>query len=271
MKRVLWLVVCFACGAPRPAHPAADSRVLRLLDGAAAIRADGSATENGATFRTVVDGSPQPPAIVADATRGQVLAFTVPSDASGHKQRIEYKIALAADPDGLHFDNARYAGFWFQLPVAPAPFRGSAIFWQAWQGFPYGPPISLKITAGTAAPYRAKLAIRNASVGPDSSVPDIEVWSGAVIEPGAWHAFLLYVEPRFAGGGALTLWIDGAKVVEWTGAIGYDPAHVAGAYHGLDIKDGIYQPDANDGHTFLFDRIVVATTFDAAAKALGWQ
>ncbi len=85
-----------------------------------------------------------------------------------------------------------------------------------------------------------------------------------------WHTFLIYIEPRFDGTGHLELWIDNTAVLEWSGAIGYDPTQVAGAYAGLDIKDGIYQPEANNGHTFYFDQIVVATTYADAAAALGW-
>ena len=248
-------------------------RVLRALDGAARIDADGSATENGVTFATVKDGAPALPSLALDETLGQALSITVPTDTSGHKQRFEWKILQAADTDGLHFDNARYAGFAVKLPASPAPdaFLGSAIFWQAWQGYPYGPPISLKVATSSASPFRVKLAIRNATVGPDSTVPDIELWSGAVLDPGTWHTFLVYAEPRFAGGGRLKLWVDGSKVLDWTGAIGYDPSQIAGAYDGLDIKDGIYQPNANNGHTFLFDHIVVTTSYATAAHALGWQ
>jgi hypothetical protein len=248
-------------------------RILRLLDGDAAIQPDGSATENGTTYPTVIDGAPQLPTIIADDQLGNVIAFAVPTDTTGNKQRIEYKIVRAADPDGLHFDNARYAGFAVQLPAdpSPQPFLSSTIFWQAWQGSPFGPPISLKIMASDSPPYRVKLAIRNASVGPDSSVPDIELWSDAVMDVGTWHAFVIYVSPRFDGGSELKLWMDGTKLLDWQGAIGYDPSQVVGAYDGLDIKDGIYQPSANNGHTFLFDHIVVSTGFGAAALALGWQ
>jgi hypothetical protein len=256
---------------PTDTNPTSPGRVLRALDGAATIAADWSASENGETFATVKDGNPQMPSVVLDEVLRQVLSITVPTDTSGHKQRFEWKILQASDPDGLHFDNARYAGFQVQLPASPAPFLGSAIIWQAWQGYPYGPPVSLKMATGSASPYRMRLSIRNSTVGPDSTVPDIEVWNGAVLDPGTWHAFLIYVEPRFAGGGALKLWIDGTKVLDWTGAIGYDPSQIAGAYGGLDIKDGIYQPDANNGHTFLFDHVVVTTSYAAAAHALGWQ
>jgi polysaccharide lyase-like protein len=247
-------------------------RVLRLLTGdATTIRADGSAREKGIDYTTVKDGTPELPAITTEHAFGTAgIAFTVPTDPSGHKQRIEYKLARAADADGLHFDNARYAGFAFMLPASSAPFQSSAILWQAWQGYPFGPPVSLKLTADSAPPYRMKLAIRNAATGPDSATPDVEVWSDSIIQPGAWHTFLVYVEPRPGGRGRLKLWIDAQKVVDWTGAIGYDPKHVPGAYDGLDVKIGIYQPDANLGHTFVFDAIVVTTSYAAAAATLGW-
>jgi Polysaccharide lyase len=260
-------------GDATPDSTASTGRVLRDLDGAAMLRGDGAATEHGITFATVKDGTPALPTIALDPTLGKVLAITVPTDPSGHKQRFEWKIAQAADRDGLHFDNARYAGFAVKLPATPAPepFLGSAIFWQAWQGYPYGPPVSLKVVKSSAAPYRVKLAIRNSTVGPDSTVPDIELWGADMLDVDSWHTFLVYVEPRFAGGGGLKLWVDGTKVLDWSGAIGYDPSRVAGAYSGLDIKDGIYQPGANNGHTFLFDHIVVTTSYATAAHVLGWQ
>jgi hypothetical protein len=251
---------------------AGTSSPLRLLTGdSTAIAADWTASEGGHHFDVVKDGAPVQPWISsAHAAGAKSIAFQVPTDTSGHKQRVEYKIALASDADGLHFDNARYAGFAFKLGAAPAPFTSSAIFWQAWQGFPYGPPISLKFEKSDAPPFRVRLAIRNSTTGPDSTVPDVTVWSAALIQPDVWHTFLIYVEPRFAGTGHLKMWIDGARVLDWSGAIGYDPAQVAGAYAGLDVKNGIYQPSSNNGHTFYFDQIVFATTYADAAAALGW-
>jgi Polysaccharide lyase len=248
--------------------------VLRLITGDQTVIApDWTASEGGDTFDVVKDGSPLEPWISSAHFAGDhSLAFGVPSDMSGHKERVEYKVAQASDRDGLHFDNARYAGFAFKLGGDPAPFLDSAIFWQAWQGYPYGPPVSLKFEASAAPPYRIKLAIRNPSTGPSSTTPDIELWSASMIDPDTWHTFLIYVEPRFAGDGEIKMWIDGTRVLAWSGAIGYDPTDPSapGAYAGLDIKDGIYQPDANNGHTFYFDQIVVATTYAAAANALGW-
>jgi hypothetical protein len=277
MKVCTLLALLSACApvSPQPAEIESGDQLaplLRLLDGeGTVIHDDWSASEGGQDFAVVTDGTPEKPwRSTAHAFGAASLAFAVPTDMSGHKQRVEYKVARAEDADGLHFDNARYAGFAIKLPSSPAPFLGSAIFWQAWQGYPWGPPVSLKIGAGNQAPYTVRLAVRNPGVGPDSTVPDIEIWSGNVLQPNRWYTFLVYLKPRFDGGGEVKLWIDGVRVVDWSGAIGYDPAKVAGAYDGLDIKDGIYQPSANNGHTFYFDQIVVATSYASAAAKLGW-
>jgi hypothetical protein len=254
------------------AHPGTDGSVIRRLDGeGTVIAADWSASEDGEQFAPVKDGTPQKPWISSAHASGKgSIAFSVPTDESGQKQRVEYKIAQAADADGLHFDNDRWVGFAFKLGASPAPFEGTAIFWQAWQGYPWGPPVSLKLVRGAAPPYEVRLAIRNTSVGPDSSVPDIEVWRGAIIQPDTWVRFMVHVVPRFASDGEVTLWVDDAEVVDWHGPIGYDPAAVAGAYNGLDLKNGIYQPTANQGHTFYLDDMVVGTSYDAVAAVLGW-
>lgn len=237
----------------------ATARTLRILDGdSTTIADDWTATSAGYHFDVVTDGAPDKPWISsAHLVGAHSLAFRVPSDASGHKQRIEYKIAHASDPDGLHFDNARYFSFAFKLEPDPAPFLGSAIIWQAWQGYPWGPPASLKIVASNAAPYRLKLAIRNSTTGPDSTVPDLEVWSGAVVEPNRWYRVVVYIKPRHDETGDIALWLDGEKLVERTGELGYEPADVDGAYDGLDVKNGIYQPNANNGHTIYFDQILM--------------
>jgi hypothetical protein len=258
-------------GNPADDSTATSSQVLRQLTGdATTIADDWTASEGGMTFAVVKDGNPDKPWISSEHFAGSAsLAFTVPSDDSGHKERVEYKLLPAADPQGLHFDNARYTAFAMKLEPTPQPFLGTAIFWQAWQGFPWGPPVSLKFSAGNAAPYKIRLAIRNASIGTDSTVPDIELWSGDMIQPNKWYRFIAYVKPRPSGGGNVKLWIDGTKVLDWTGAIGYDPATTPKVENGLDLKAGLYQPDVNNGHTLYFDQVTVTTAFATANAALG--
>ncbi len=244
--------------------------VIRQLTGdATTIADDWHASEGGATFAVVRDGTPVKPWLSSAHFAGdKSLAFQVPTDTSGHKERVEYKLLPADDPAGLHFDNARYTAFAMKLEATPQPFLGTTIFWQAWQGYPWGPPVSLKFEKGDTAPYKIRLAVRNASVGPDSTNPDIEIWNASAIQPNTWYRFIVYVRPRLDGTGEVKLWLDGTKVLDWTGAIGYDPAAVQGSLNGLDLKAGIYQPNVNNGRTMYFDQVTVTSTFAAAQAAL---
>ncbi len=241
--------------------------VYRALTGdATTINANWSASEGGNSFAVVTNGSPLKPWIATEHFAGSSsVAFQVITNLSGDTERVEYKILQAADTNGLHFDNARYSGFAFKLAAPTAPFASSTIFWQAWQGAPWGPPAMLKFATDSSPPYRIRLTIRNMTTGPDSTNADFEVWAGSVIQPDTWYSVVVYLAPRLDASGNIKLWINGTNQVNWSGQIGYDPAQVAGTMNGLDIKNGIYQPDANNGHTFYFDQIKVADTFAEAS------
>ena len=74
------------------------------------------------------------------------------------------------------------------------------------------------------------------------------------------------MSPRYTNNnGSIRLWINGTNYINCTTNIGYDPSLVSGAYDGLDIKNGMYQPNANNGHTVYFDQIMFADTFNEAA------
>jgi hypothetical protein len=245
-----------------------SATVFRMLTGDyTTINTDWSAYENGDTFATVESGSPLQPLISTQHFAGNnSIQIQVPTDNSGSKERFEYQIAAAADPDGLHFDNARYSGFAFKLGSPADAFQSSDLFWQAWQGSPWGPPASLKLTTDSSAPFTIGLYIRNMATGPDSAVSDIKLWSTNMIQTDTWHAVVIYLSPRYTNNnGNIKLWINGTKYVDCTTNIGYDPSQVSGAYDGLDIKNGIYQPDANNGHTMFFDQMIFADTFAEAA------
>jgi hypothetical protein len=247
-----------------------SATIFRYLNGDnTAILSDWNATEDTNEFFVVTDGAPTRPFLSTLHYLGSnSVGFQVPTDTSGNKERVEYKILEATDTNGLAFTNARYCGFAFMLASSPLPFTDSSIFWQAWQGSPWGAPASLKFGSGSSAPYLIRLNVRNASVGPDSSVPDIQLWSNKVINPGTWYSFVIYIEPRYNTNGNIKLWINGTNYLDWTGEIGYDPAQVTNTYDGLDIKDGVYQPDANNGHTFYFDQVRVADTYAEACPIM---
>jgi hypothetical protein len=243
---------------------------FRLLNGDnTVIYSDWNAIEGGNEFYVVTNGAPTKPFLSTEHYLGSnSVAFQVPTDTSGNKERVEYKILETADTNGLNFTNARYCGFAFMLATNPLPFTDSSIFWQAWQGSPWGAPAMLKFGSGSSAPYLIRLTVRNASDGPDSSVPDIQLWSNNVINPGTWYTFVIYLQPRYNTNGNIKLWINGTNCLDWTGEIGYDPTQVTNTYNGLDLKDGVYQPDANNGHTFYFDQVRVADTYAEACPIL---
>ena len=133
-------------------------------------------------------------------------------------------------------------------------------------GLSLGLPASLKLTTDSTAPYTIGLYIRNMLTGPDSAVSDVKLWSSSMIQTDTWYSVVIYISPRYTNNnGSIKLWINGTNFVNCTTNIGYDPSLVAGAYDGLDIKNGMYQPNANNGHTMYFDQIMFADTFDEAA------
>jgi hypothetical protein len=249
-------------------HVTARATVYRMLTGDfTTINPDWSAYENGFSFDTVESGTPFQPLVSTQHFKGNAsLQIQVPTDTSGNKERFEYVIAHATAQDGLHFDNARYCGFAFKLGSPAAAFTSSDLFWQAWQGSPWGPPASLKLTSDSSPPYTIGLYIRNMATGPDSAVPDTKLWSSAMVQPDVWYSVVIYISPRYTGNnGNIKLWINGTNFVNTTTNIGYDPAQVTNTYNGLDIKNGMYQPDANNGHTMYFDQIMVADSYAEAA------
>jgi len=238
-----------------------DKPIHVLTGDGTTIRSDWKAVEAGDPYvhPVVDDGSPSKPWIsTAHYVGSKSIAFQVPTDLSGARQRFEYKIAQAADSSGLHFDNARYSGFVFKIGGTAAPFLSSALIWQAHQGAPYSPPVQLSIR-GSSPPFQLRMAVHNMATG--SGDKDIEVFSENIIQPNTWYRVQVYVKPRYNSEGTLKLWINGVRRLEWTGSIGYDPSKYSGSHKGLDIKNGIYQPHANNGHLFYFDQIKFGSTF----------
>ena len=266
------------------------------------INSDWSATENGINYDTVSNGIPYQPWIVTTqafvGTKSIGIQVPAGNDANGAKQRFEYKIIKCVDDHGStnapNFQNARYCGFAFMLVGSPPlPITNSIIFWQGWQGFIYGsPPAMLKFIDDNDAspPYELELEICNMITGlgtPGSQQGDV-LWTNRMIYPNTWYSVVVYIQPCYQTGitnsgyntnGNISLWINGTNMVNWTGEIGFDPTKLyqtndgsittntsgsAGVLSGFDIKDGIYSPNANNGHTIYFDEIAVADNYAAA-------
>lgn len=221
-------------------------------------------------FSMVNDGSPLQPALISDAYRGtHSIAYEV--NTSTIKERIEHKFANINDADATLFDVGRYYGFAIKMdPSKWDDFSSSLIFFQAWQGYPYNPPVSLKFMTqkNSNGDYRVKLAIRNDDTGP---INGTEADAGSTyLSKGVWHAVQVYLKPSYANAnGQITVWIDGTKTMDYTGKIGYTPdppvddADTDFKYNGVVCKWGIYQPDPNTGHRLLFDEIKYGNTLSA--------
>lgn len=265
--------------------------VFRLLTGDyTTINPDNwSATENGYSYDEVVNGSPYAPWISTNHfVDNYSIGIEVPTDTSGNKERFEYRIISNTDTNAPHFNNFRYCGFAFMLATNALPFTDSTLIWQGFQGSPWGAPAMLKFGKSTSPPYLLRMSIRNMIDGPDSSTSEFQLWTNSMIYPGVWYSVVIYIQPCYNTNTALVgyntngnikLWIDGTNYVNWSGEIGYDPTLLynttngdittdtngsAGVDNGLDVKDGIYQPDANNGHTVYFDEIAVADNYNDA-------
>jgi autotransporter-associated beta strand protein len=261
------------------------SDVFGLLTGDnTTINSDWSATEDGIHYDEVINGIPYEPWIAATQhfVGNASIGIQVPdgNDANGTKQRFEYRIISNTESNAPHFNNSRYCGFAFMLSgYPPAPITDSILIWQGFQGSPWGAPAMLKFGVSSSAPYLIRMSIRNMTTGPDSAFPEMQLWTNWMIYPNRWYSVGIFIQPCYNNSnvipgnntnGNIKLWIDGVKYVDWTGTIGYDPAQqytnsadgtVAGVDNGFDVKDGIYAPDANNGHTVFFDEIAVGTNF----------
>jgi hypothetical protein len=229
----------------------------------ASVLPDKSLVDNGVRYPPVISGNPSAPQIVTfDGKRA--LQYSVP-EGTGSKERIENKLSPASDPNALTFGTKRYAGFDFQVPKDAAAFKSSALFFQEWQGYPHGPPVSLKVNRSQGSPFTISLCVRNMDTGPDSAQPDKVVWTGK-LPAGEWHRFVVMTSPDFAQpNGEVKLWIDGTRMVDWKGKIGYDPSVVQGAQNNFDTKFGLYQPEPNNAHSVYFSDVRYSDQYAAAS------
>lgn len=232
----------------------------------AIILNDGQLSEGGKVFPVSISGNPSKPIINSDAfAGGKSLLFQTPTGTS--TQRYEYKLCDYDQPDALRFNNERYVGFALKIPEIFDPLEGSVIFFQAWQGSPWGPPIMLKITSGSN-PYKLRLTIRNSLTGPNSENPDQELWSDNLYANN-WCTFVIGMKPRVDGdSSSIQLWINFQKVLDWknSGNIGYDSDDFISdkPLPSLCLKFGIYEPGSNSKHSLLFDEIRLADNYNDA-------
>jgi hypothetical protein len=161
-------------------------------------------------FSKSSNGTPLAPILGNDSYKGNhCIIYEVNS--SSEKERIEHKFANIDDIDALTFNTARYFGFALKMDgLRFDDLTSSLIFWQAWQGPPYNPPVSLKFMTqkNSSGEYRVKLAIRNDDTG---ALGGTEIDAGSYyIAKNLWHTFQIYFKPRHANfNGEIVVWING--------------------------------------------------------------
>lgn len=249
---------------------AQDNGLMRYISFEnAEILTSGNLREASMIYKKSISGNAAVELIDDDSFHGErAIIFRTP--AADSTQRYEFKLSNYDESEALGFDNEGYVGFAAKIPKDFDPLQGSLLFFQAWQGSPWGPPIMLKITSGSN-PYNLRLTIRNLETGPDSNLPDQELWSGTMFKE-RWYSLVVGMKPRVEGDSShIQLWIDDHKVLNWEnqGNIGYKPESFDSdkPYPKLVLKFGAYQPGSNLGHNLLFDEVRYAHSYEDAVPS----
>lgn len=245
-----------------------------------------------------LEGSIDAPPYVADRPRlisslfygrtsqGHSLLLTLPPRSEPvSPDRVELDVYdRELDAGGVTFDlsHPKYFGYAVYIhPTTMLPLKAAVHFTQAWQyncgrdqnGGSCGVPLTA--TLGNAEPGSANpLAFRVAASddGPDGG--HYEVVPPTPITIGAWHRFLFYLEPNSnerAGTGRVRLWVDGAKLADWSHDWGCNLRPDNRGWGPLSddwhLRVGMYRTGDGDVDQYIqmsFDNVRVAFTREAA-------
>jgi Polysaccharide lyase len=190
--------------------------------------------------------------------------------------RFEYVLVKESDPLAPTFwqsgnsGEPRYTGFCFRIigSQSQAPTTRNTIIFQAWQGTPYNPPIWLDVRAPAAAGqgWGVRLGIHNDDTGAlNGSTIDLY---NSTLALDTWYRFVIGITPNYGGGGRVEFWLNGVRVVNYYGKIGYKPQSeggLAGILDSMRVKFGAYRNRPNPIITLGFDDIRYGNTYPAVA------
>jgi hypothetical protein len=270
------------------AGPARATLFHSITGETASVTSAGSLTENGTTYVGIFKPSTPPPSYVhlpwvdtAHAYRGQKsIGFEIdptPSPVATDTDKTQLRISHAGESSDLEFGNTRYLGFAVDIPSAnfQGPSKGAVQLAQWWQGSPYTPPLSVTITGATATAANYEVRVyNNTTLGNPSSVPVI--LSTGTIPFDTWTNFTVMTLMDYTGGGQVKLWQNGSQLVNWTGAVGYDPTTIpyknppAGTDNpntAFDVFFGPYREQQSTTQELFYDEIRWADTFVDAQPA----
>jgi len=263
----------------------------------ATIDSSGDIIENGTTYTCIT--KPVPPNLASEggneyypwiATDGgflsnyainyQINASPQNPDGSypSSTDKIDNDIVSGDSNHALTFDSAKYLGFAVKIPSAgfsaPAasPTSTGVQIAQWWQGSPYSPPLALDMEGESNGMVTYALIVHNdATYGNPSSIP-VTLATGSIAF-NSWNTFVVKTYMDYSGSGNIELWQNGNLIVNWTGAVGYDPSTIpynnppegtANPNSQFDVYVGPYRPSQETEQSEVFDDIRWANDFSDA-------
>lgn len=184
---------------------------------------------------------------------------------SDEKQRVEFEISgRRYFPQTLGM--ARYYGMAIYIdPESQDALKKPIFFMQAWQvhdtSLPKFPPFSLLFEAGTG--YKWSVLVARDSAGDTRGATERIYTSDAGLKKGRWYEFDVLFKPSVRKDGALTVWFEGAKVVEaGRKNFGYQPRTARPAIRNFfQVRFGAYRGAGEEPGdvTLMFDEAKFAT------------
>jgi hypothetical protein len=196
-----------------------------------------------------------------------------PSGDTSTTDKVDTRISYGGDTTALGFDSVKFLGFALNIPAANfgavvGDGSSGVQIAQWWQGSPYSPPLALDLTGVSNGKATFELIAHNdTTLGNPSSVP-ITITTGT-IPFDIWNTFEIETTMDFNGNGEVALWENGTKLVDWTGAVGYDPSTIpyknppqgtANPNQSFDVFFGPYRPIQNTEQVEQFDDVRWANT-----------
>jgi len=145
-------------------------------------------------------------------------------------------------------------------------------FFQIWQGSPMSPPLEMRLLpGGNTDTFYFDIWVRNNITKANPSA-GIRVFQGFIIR-GIWNVFEMMIKMQNTSDsqdGELNFWLNGNKLVAWSGRSGYA---IGIEYGGIsytpnmnfDSFFGPYRPCQSVNLKMYFDQIKYASTYEDAA------
>jgi hypothetical protein len=253
----------------------------------ATIDSSGDVVESGVTYQ--VEYKPTPPSsniigpwistnggFSSNDAFGYEIQASIGEDSSTDK--VDTRVSHADDSSGLGFDAPKYLGFAVNIPQAgfsPPTVASEGVglagvqIAQWWQGSPYSPPLALDIMSGeTNGMVNYALMVHNDTTGGNPSSVPVTIGTGTIAFD-AWNTFVVMTDMDYNGAGQVELWQNGNLLINWTGAVGYNPSTIpynpptglSDPNQKFDVFLGPYRPTQETQQEEFFDEARWANTY----------